>query len=447
MTDLEMAKKIAKKVKEKGGRTFFVGGFVRDKLIGRENKDIDIEIHNITPKELREVLNTLGTITEMGASFGILGLKGYDIDIAQPRAEMANGRGHKDFEIFVDPFIGTENAAKRRDFTLNALMEDVLTGEIIDHFNGLVDLNNGIIRHVNNETFIEDPLRVLRAAQFAARFEFCIANETIELAKTMSLTFLAKERICEEMKKALLKSNKPSIFFETLRKMNQLKDWFIEVENLIGVPQPKEHHPEGDVWNHTMMVLDEAAKLKKTTTNQEAFMLTALCHDFGKSITTKEVNGVIRSLEHEKLGLPLVEQFLNRIVNEVKIKKYVLNMVELHMRPNMIANQKSKKKTSNKMFDKSIVPSDLVLFAKVDHLGRLNPSSYVEIENFLLERLDWYNMTISQPEVLGKDLILAGLKPGPYFTNLLEFAHNLHLSNVDKDNALPQVIAESKKFV
>lgn len=187
MTDLEMAKKIAEKVSEKGGRTFFVGGFVRDKLLGKENKDIDIEIHNITPEDLRKVLNTLGTVTEMGASFGILGLKGFDIDIAQPRTEKATGRGHKDFEVFVDPFIGFDKAARRRDFTINALMEDVLTGEILDFFGGKEDLKNGIIRHVDKNTFIEDPLRVLRAAQFAARFNFKVANETIELAKGMKL--------------------------------------------------------------------------------------------------------------------------------------------------------------------------------------------------------------------------------------------------------------------
>lgn len=258
---------------------------------------------------------------------------------------------------------------------------------------------------------------------------------------------LARERIWGELEKALMKSEKPSIFFETLRAMNQLKEWFPEVGALIGVPQSPEHHPEGDVWNHTMLVLDEAAKLKHLTTNPEAFMLTALCHDFGKVLVTTEENGKIRALEHETVGLPLVEQFLDRIVNEVKIKKYVLNMVELHMRPNMQASTKSKKKTTNRMFDKSIAPNDLILFAKADHLGRLNAPSYEETERFLLERLDWYTMTVSQPEVMGKDLIKAGLKPGPYFTDLLEFAHNLLLSNVSKENALPQIMAESRKYV
>ena len=126
-----MARRIAEKVAEAGGRTYYVGGMVRDRLCGRESKDVDIEIHGITPEMLRSILSTLGNVTSMGASFGILGLQHYDIDIAMPRKEHATGRGHKDFEVFVDPFLGPEKAALRRDFTMNALMEDVLTGEVL----------------------------------------------------------------------------------------------------------------------------------------------------------------------------------------------------------------------------------------------------------------------------------------------------------------------------
>ena len=183
--DLKMAEKIAACVADKGGRTFLVGGYVRDLLMGKHSKDIDIEIHGVQPKELENILDGLGSRTEMGASFGVYGLRGYDIDIAMPRQEEATGRGHKDFKI----------AAMRRDFTINAMMQDVLTGEIIDHFGGQEDLKKGVLRHVNPHTFAEDPLRVLRAAQFAARFSFSIAPETIELSQTMDLTTLAHERV------------------------------------------------------------------------------------------------------------------------------------------------------------------------------------------------------------------------------------------------------------
>ena len=197
--NLVMTEKIAARVAQKGGRTFFVGGYVRDKVMGKENKDIDIEIHGVTPECLGEILDGLGKRTEMGADFGIFGLKGYDVDIAMPRKEEATGRGHKDFTVYVDPFLGTEKAAKRRDFTMNALMEDVLTGELIDHFGGVEDIRNGVIRHVNSLTFVEDPLRVLRAAQFAARFGFQVADETVALSKTMDLSALARERIMGEL--------------------------------------------------------------------------------------------------------------------------------------------------------------------------------------------------------------------------------------------------------
>ena len=141
-----MARRVAAAVAEAGGRTYYVGGYVRDLLLGRENKDIDIEVHGVTVPALEAILDALGERTTMGASFGIMGLRHYDIDIAMPRSEKATGRGHKDFEVFVDPFIGEERAAMRRDFTMNALMQDVLTGEILDFFGGRADIAAGRIR-------------------------------------------------------------------------------------------------------------------------------------------------------------------------------------------------------------------------------------------------------------------------------------------------------------
>lgn len=170
MDDLNMAREVARRVARQGGRSFFVGGFVRDALLHRENKDVDMEVHGISPAALESILDSLGERIAIGESFGIFNLKGYSLDIAMPRKERVRGQGHRDFDIFVDPFIGTEGAARRRDFTVNALMQDVLTGQIVDHYGGEQDLKAGILRHVNAESFAEDPLRVLRGAQFAARF-------------------------------------------------------------------------------------------------------------------------------------------------------------------------------------------------------------------------------------------------------------------------------------
>ena len=177
----EIVKKITEYVNEAGGKVFYVGGCVRDRLLGIENKDVDIEVHGISPEDLYSILEKVGEPLVYGKSFGVFALRGEDIDIAMPRRERAIGKGHRDFVVDVDPFIGTREAARRRDFTINALMENAMTGEIVDHLGGQEDLKAGIIRHIDPATFVEDPLRVLRGAQFAARFGFGIAPDTVSV--------------------------------------------------------------------------------------------------------------------------------------------------------------------------------------------------------------------------------------------------------------------------
>lgn len=445
MDDREMAREVARLVAARGGRTFYVGGFVRDALMGRENKDVDIEVHGITPGCLAEILDSLGQRMAIGESFGIFGLKGYDLDIAMPRKEEARGQGHRDFEIFVDPFIGTEAAACRRDFTINALMQDVPTGQIVDHFGGTEDLKAGILRHVNDTSFAEDPLRVLRAAQFTARFGLQVAEETVSLCSTMQLQHLPRERIEGELKKALLKAEHPSIFFEVLRQMDQLDHWFPELKALIGVPQPPKYHAEGDVWNHTMMVLDEAAKLRHRAANPYWFMLSALTHDFGKAVCTGESGGALHAYQHEIEGLPLAEAFLRRITGESKLIQYVLNMVEYHMKPNTVAGARSAQKVTTRMFDKSVDPEGLICIALADDRGRITQAPPTDHEAFLYERLAVFRELMSLPYVMGRDLIEAGLKPGADFTEILAYAHKLRLAGIPKDSALKQTLAYARQ--
>jgi tRNA nucleotidyltransferase (CCA-adding enzyme) len=220
----------------------------------------------------------------MGESFGIYSLKGYTLDIAMPQSRQG-----------IDPFMGAKQAARRRDLTINALMQDVLTEETLDFFGGQEDLAGGVIRHVDDETFAEDPLRVLRAAQFAARFQFSVAPQTINLCSKLRLDALARERIEGEVQKALLKSPRPSVFFEELRKMKQLDCWFPELKALCGIPQNPRFHAEGDVWTHTMMVVDQAAQYRNEVQNPFAFMLAAVVHDFGKAVCTETIGGVIHA--------------------------------------------------------------------------------------------------------------------------------------------------------
>lgn len=443
----DMAHLIGEKVMENGGRCYFVGGCVRDRLLGNKTKDIDIEVHGIEPSTLRRLLHDLGEVNEYGVSFGIFNLKGYDIDIAMPRSEICNGRGHRDFDIFIDPDLGEEKAALRRDFTINSLMQNVITGEILDFFGGLGDIKRGIIRHVNDDSFSEDPLRVLRACQFSARFGFPVDDGTVMLCREIDISTLAPERIFGEMEKALMQSRTPSVFFETLRHMNKLLPWFAELEGLIGVPQPPQHHPEGDVWTHTMMVLDRAAENRSQARYPLYYMISALCHDFGKPLVTSETDGVIHSIAHETEGLPLVDEFLKRITSEKELKRYVLNMTKLHMRPNSLVAQGARQKSFNKLFDASYCPDDLILLSKADHEGRGGASDYAPIGKELSARLEEFEKIMAMPYVMGRDLTAAGLVPDPNFSKILEYAHRLRLGGIRKETALSEVLkyAESLK--
>ena len=447
MTDKEIAiLKIAKQAEAAGGRAYLVGGCVRDKLMGKLPKDHDIEVHGIAPNALLEILKDIGEPLSFGESFGIYSLKGLDLDIAMPRREHAIGRGHRDFEVEVDPFIGTEKAAMRRDFTINALMEDILTGEIIDHFGGRQDLQEGIIRHVNDVSFKEDPLRVFRGAQFAARFGFKVSPDTVEICKGMATSELSSERVEGELQKAMLGSDSPSVFFEVLREMDQLDPWFSELKALIGLEQDPVFHPEGDVWNHTMEVIDRGAALRDEADEPYAFMLLCLTHDLGKITATSFEKGRIHAYDHETEGLPIAETLLDRIVGAKAVREYVLGMIPSHMKPNMVAFSHSKVKTTNRMFDEVPSPGDLILFSVADRPVMAGDFKFQGDRGFLEERLKIYQNTMSEPYVMGRDLIEAGLEPGEDFKEILDYAHKLRLAGIPKSEALKQVLSYAKKL-
>ena len=446
--NLDMAYRLAREVDRAGGRVYFVGGWVRDRLLGLANKDIDLEVHGVPVPVLEGILDALGERISMGASFGVMGLRHFDIDIAMPRAERATGRGHRDFAVSVDPFLGEEKAAVRRDFTINAMMENVLTGEVLDFFGGRRDLAEGRIRHVNGQSFAEDPLRVFRAAQFAARFGFSVAEETQVLASGMDVDALAGERVMGELEKALLKAARPSVFFEQLRAMGQLARWFPETEALIGVPQPPRHHPEGDVWRHTMQVLDECAALRAQAREPLWLMLAALCHDFGKAVTTGEKDGRLHAYGHESAGLPLAERFLARLTNETRLTAYVRNLTELHMEPNKLAAQHSRERSYMRLFDRALCPEDLLLLCRADFLGRQGRpedgaalrEEYAPTAETLHAMLALYRERTAQPGLTGKDLIAAGVAPGPAMGEALAYARKLQLAGIGREEQLRQTL-------
>lgn len=471
--DKEIIEKLADRVAELGGRAYMVGGAVRDEIMKRPIKDVDIEVYGISEAVLEAVLKELGKPLRFGSAFGVYSLAGHQIDIALPRSERKAGNGHRDFEIEIDPFIGIKEAARRRDFTMNALLKDILSGEIADPYGGTEDIKNRIIRHIDDKKFGEDPLRALRAAQFRSRFGFQVAPSTISICRALDLRNLSAERIEIEMKKALLESRRPSEFFECLREMGQLGYWFQELEQLIGLEQNPEFHPEGDVWTHTMMVLDRAARFRPCASDPYAFMLLALTHDFGKITTTEFVNGAIHAYGHELQGAEIAERFLDRVCHGSDIKKYIANMIPNHMRPNKIAESRSAVKKTNHLFDNVLAPSDLIYFAicdkpKLPYVLQSQDKDSIKVEmdkgiekelftttenereqeriDFLFDRLEVYRETMAKPYVTGKDLIINGVMPGEDFGMILEYAHKLRLAGIPKDNALRQTISYAKKL-
>jgi tRNA nucleotidyltransferase (CCA-adding enzyme) len=324
-------------------------------------------------------------------------------------------------------------------------MKDALTGEVFDFFGGIGDLEKGVIRHVNDDSFAEDPLRVLRAAQFAARFGFTVAEETLAICRKMDVSALPRERVFEELKKALLGAKKPSVFFEVLRAVGALDVWFPELQALIGIEQNPKYHAEGDVWVHTMMMLDVAAGYKQYSANPLGFMLSAVAHDFGKATCTHVVNGEIHAYEHEIAGIPLARDFIQRITGERALIKYLLNMVEHHMKPNVLASVGASVKSTNKLFDAAIDPEGLICLAIADGLGKISPRKYLSYNDFFRERIATYREYMSRPYVTGADLIAAGLKPDEAFSDYLAYAHKLRLAGIEKDSALRQTLAYARK--
>lgn len=395
MTDknFDMAQRIAAAVHEAGGRTFYVGGYVRDRLLGRENKDIDLEVHGVPVRTLEGILSALGEPVSMGASFGVLGLRHYELDIAMPRSEVATGRGHRDFAVSVDPFLGAEKAARRRDFTINAMMQDVLTGEVLDFFGGREDLERRRLRHVDDRTFAEDPLRVFRAAQFAARFSFSVADQTAALASEMDVAALPAERVMGELEKALLKAAKPSVFFSVLRRMGQLSVWFPEAEGL---------------GRDAMDMPDRAAALRDRASAPLYFMMAALCAALG-----------------------CAQGFPEKLTNEASLMKYVRNMAALCPEPDALCRENAPEGAFMELFDRAACPEDLLLLSRA-----ARTEADPDAERRSADMLALYRERMSRPCVMGRDLIEAGARPGPLMGMALERAHALRLAGRPKHEQL-----------
>ncbi|MDD2377085.1 MAG: CCA tRNA nucleotidyltransferase [Clostridia bacterium] len=443
--NIEIAGKIAREIKEKNGTMFFVGGYVRDQIINKENKDIDVEVFGLEAEQLITILSKYGVVDQIGSNFGIFKIHGIDIDFGMPRKEKNTGVKHKDFEINIDSNMSTLEASKRRDFTMNALLQDVITGEIIDHFGGIQDIQNKIIKHIDDDTFIQDELRVLRACQFAARFDFIISEDTLKLCKKLDCTNLPKERVYNEIQKALLNTSKPSIFFEYARQIGLLEKLFAPMDKLIGVQQSPIHHPEGDVWTHTMMVIDEAAKLRDQSNYPIAFMFAAVCHDLGKITTTRHLHGKIVSYNHEN-ELHLTKKFLKNITNDNDLNFAVMLLVKNHMRPNILVKNKSSDKAIRKLIvdtsSKIVNIQDVILLSKADRIGKNNNDLDISnIDKWWKDRITEVNenKTTINPLVTGKDLIQMGYIQDEKIGKILKKAFDLQINGLSKEEILNKI--------
>ena len=255
----------------------------------------------------------------------------------------------------------------------------------------------------------------------------------------------SREQIEMSLRTILLDTDQPSLFFQALRKSDTLDRWFGELKDLIGVQQNPVYHAEGDVWNHTMMVLDQGAKLRERASDPYGFMLAALTHDFGKAVCTEEKNGVLHAYRHEILGLPIAKRCLKRLDIAPERIAYVLNLVELHMKPNTMAKANSKERSTTRLFDDAIDPDGLLCIALADDRGRITSTPGTGTEAFLNERLALYRELMARPHVTERDLADAEL-PSQQFPTLLEFAHKLRLAGVDKENALKQTLGHARKL-
>jgi len=427
--------KLSQILMEIGARPIVVGGYVRDHFLGVESKDIDIEVYGISSLDvLKSSLETFTPVHEVGKSFGVLKIRldDHDLDISLPRTEIKTAKGHKGFHVQTNGYLDFNTASKRRDFTMNAIGYDIKTDFFIDPHGGKVDIKNSIIRHVDDKSFAEDPLRVLRAVQFAARFNFKLDTNTLKLCQTMikddMLSELPKERIFEEYKKLLLKAPKPSIGFELLDKLNAL---FPELKALQGIVQDETKHPEGDVWTHTMMSLDAMAELKTGNKKKDiTLMLAILCHDLGKVKTTKIIDNEVSATDHHNVLEPALS-LLERLSDQKSLVDAVIALIQEHPMPSRLYKEDAQDSDIRRLSTRIDI-EDLVTLAKADNFGRSTQDAmdkkYPPGE-WLLAKAKELNILHKGPEQIlqGRHLIACGQKAGKQFKDILQQSYEAQL--------------------
>jgi tRNA nucleotidyltransferase (CCA-adding enzyme) len=462
---------LARAVRDAGGRALIVGGWVRDAVLtrgipkargprpndqGPEPVDIDIEVFGIPEDRLPSLLASFGRVEAVGSSFPVYKLIVPDgnlaIDVALPRRESKSGRGHKGFEVRGDPSMSIPEAARRRDFTINAIAFDPLTGGYEDPFDGRGDLARRVLRVVDLQTFGDDSLRVLRAIQFAARFQLTLDEQTRALCRSIPLDDLPAERIWGEIEKLLLKAERPSIGFRLALDLGVIDRVLPEMRPIVGCEQEPEWHPEGDVWIHTLMVIDEARRANGDLDRPRLItvMLGAVCHDLGKPATTAFVDGRVRSLDHEQAGVEPTESLLDRLnvhtIDGFDVRRHVIGLVAQHLKPGMFHKSQNVGDGAFRRLAQKVDLELLARLARADCLGRTGVFDCSAMDWFI-ERARALGVEHQPPPplLLGRHLLALGLSPGPRVGEVLKQVYEKQLDGVI--TSVDEGIDEAKRIL
>jgi tRNA nucleotidyltransferase (CCA-adding enzyme) len=437
-------------INEHRGRALLVGGAVRDMFLGRESKDIDIEVHGISLETLEQILKKQGPVSTVGKSFGVLRLHNLDVDWSLPRTDSV---GRKP-TVAIDPNMSFMQAFERRDLTINAMGIDMVTKELIDPFGGQQDLERGILRAPNTQTFIEDPLRFYRVMQMIGRFGMYPDNALQAICRTMPIDLVSRERIELEFEKLLLQSERPSLGIRWLRNIGRLAEILPELAATIGIVQDPRWHPEGDVFEHTMQAIDAAAVIARTYDDRHkacVLLYAALCHDLGKTHATQVTDMGITSHGHELVGVDDARSMLKRITENNGLSAAVLKLVRHHMSPVLFVKEGAKPPAYKRLANKLAPEATIALLADLayaDIRGRNQSAqeplicAVPELVTFL-ERAEQANVRNAQEEPLlkGRDLIDV-IKPGKQMGRLLDRAYEIQIDEgiVDRDELKKRVL-------
>jgi tRNA nucleotidyltransferase (CCA-adding enzyme) len=426
-----------------GGWPFVVGGAVRDTLLGLPVKDFDVEVFGLPALRLEPLLGAHGRVDTVGQAFRVYKLSGVEgvdgaVDVALPRRDSKVGPGHRGIAVEGDSELPVEEASRRRDFTMNAMLFDPATGEVVDPWGGRRDLEARVLRAVDAGTFGDDPLRALRAVQFAARYELEVDPATAALCAAMPLAELPAERVFGEIEKLLLEARRPSLGLALLRAWGMLPAVAPELLPLEATPQDPVWHPEGNVWVHTLQVVDEARalldELDGDRPRQLAVMLGALCHDLGKPPTTRLEDGRIRSRGHEGAGLAPTSALLDRwnvhTLLGYDVRAQVLALVAHHLKPGQLYDERERVGDGAiRRLARRCEPDLLYRVAKADCLGR-RPGTFEPVAmEWFRERVRELDVALRPPEPLlkGRDVLALGVAPGPEVGRVLHSVYERQL--------------------